>query len=68
MNEQKTNTGLRALGIAMCSGGGAILGSTLVRQILADQGQTYYAFMVGGGVIAVIGVIILRSIRSRAQN
>lgn len=68
MNTPQTNQpnlGLRVLGIAMTSGGGAFLGSAIGREMRATHGEHYYEWMIIGGIVVVIGLIILLAIRPR---
>lgn len=56
---------LRGLGMGVCAGGGAFLGSSLVRKIRAEPGQTLCEWMKIGGIANVIGFFIARSLRPR---
>jgi hypothetical protein len=63
---KKPNLGLRLLGITMTTGGGAFLGSGIGRQMRTTHGEHYYDWMIIGGIVVVIGMIILIAIRPRA--
>lgn len=61
----RPNPWLGGLGMAFCSGGGASLGMGLIRHIQAPPGQTFYAPMIIGGALIVIGFFIVRSLRPK---